>query len=86
MIRPYSVFLRIDTIEALRERRQRDRDGVFRFARSLAENPFQASDYREHDSRGRSREIKIIGDLAIVYHVDNAEQEIRILDVRSAKA
>lgn len=84
MMRPYSVFLRIEAIEALRDLHQRERDDVFRFARSLAENPFQESDRREADGQGRMRDVRTVGALAVVYYVDNADSEIKVLDVRLA--
>ncbi len=81
---PYFVSLRIEAIEASRALSRRERERIYRFAHSLAENPFQPSDKKEYDSQGRLREIKIIAGLAVVYHVDDADREARILDVRPA--
>ncbi len=83
-MRPYFVSLRIEAVEAARALPRRDREKIYRFAHSLADNPFQSSDSTEHDRLGRLREIKIIAGLAVVYHVDDADREVRILDVRPA--
>ncbi len=82
MTRPYSVFLHLEVTEALRSLDRSDRDEVLRFAHALAANPFQAGDFREQDHRGRSNEVKIIGRSAVVYYVDNADSEVRVLEVR----
>ncbi len=84
MIRPYSVFLHLEVTEALRSLDRSERDKVLRFAHSLAPNPFQPGNFREEDDRGRTNEIKFVGRLAVVYYVDNAESEVRLLEVRPA--
>ncbi len=83
-MKPYFVSLRIEAVEASRGLTRRDREKIYRFAHSLARNPFQPSDNTEYDSQGRLREIKIIAGLAVIYHVDDADREVRILDVRPA--
>ncbi len=83
-MRPYFVSLRIEAVEASRTLTRRDREKIYRFAHSLADNPFQSSDTTEYDRQGRLREIKIVAGLAVVYHVDNADREVRIVDVRPA--
>ena len=83
-MKPYFVSLRIEAVEASRALTRRDREKIYRFAHSLADNPFQSSDNTEYDSQGRLREIKIVAGLAVVYHVDDADREVRILDVRPA--
>lgn len=84
MIEPYSVFLHLEVTEALRSLRRSERDGIGRFAHSLARNPFQPGDFQEDDALGRANEVKIVGKLAVVYYIDNADCEVRILEVRRA--
>jgi len=81
---PYAVSLRIEAVDDIRDLNRREREGIYRFIRSLADNPFQPTDYTEQDSQGRPREIKIVAALAVVYHVDHADREVRVLDVRPA--
>ncbi len=81
---PYFVSLRIEAVEASRALGRRQRENLYRFVHSLADNPFQPNDTTEFDSQGRQREIKIVAGLAIVYHVYNADREVKILDVRPA--
>ena len=80
----YFVSLRIEAVEASRALPRRQRESIYRFAHSLAANPSQTSDHTETDSQGRSREIKIVADVAVVYYVDDADREVRILDIRPA--
>ena len=82
MIRPYSVFLHLEATETLRSLDRSERDGVLRLAHSLTADPFQPGDFREEDDRGRSNEVKIVGSLAVVYYFDNADSEVRVLEVR----
>ena len=84
MIRPYSVFLRLEATEALRSLSRSERDRVLGFAHSLARDPFQPGDFQEYDDRSRANEVKIISRLAVVYYIDDAESEVRILEVRRA--
>ncbi len=84
MIEPYSVFLHLEVTEALRTLGRAECDSVLRFARSLARDPFQTGDFQSYDDRRRENEVKIVKNLAVVYYVDNADSEVRILEVRQA--
>jgi len=84
MIAPYSVFVHLEAAEVARDLEGSDRDQIFHFARSLANNPFLESDRREQDRQGRPRDVKIVGRWAIVYHVDHAESEVRILAIHAS--
>ncbi len=82
MTRSYSVFLHLEVTEALRVLSPPKRDRALRFAHALAANPFQSGDFQEKDHLGRANEVKIVGTLAVVYYVDNADAEVRILEIR----
>jgi len=84
MTRPYSVFLHLEVTEALRSLPRREVEGFLRFAQSLARDPFQPGDFQEYDDRHRANDVKVIGRLAVVYYVDNADREVRVLEVRRA--
>ncbi len=54
-MRPYFVSLRIEAVEASRTLTRRDREKIYRFAHSLADNPFQrlaGEDLVEHEAHG----------------------------------
>lgn len=84
MIEPYSALLHLEVTETLQALRRSERDRVLRFLHSLTLNPFQAGDFQEYDELRRANEVKILGRLAIVYYVDNADREVRILEIRRA--
>ncbi|MCP3957008.1 MAG: hypothetical protein GY719_04065 [bacterium] len=82
MTRPYSVFLHLEVTEALRFLDRSERASILQFSHALAANPFQPGDFREEDDQGRVNEVQIIGRQAVVYYVDDADSEVRILEVR----
>lgn len=84
MIDSYSVFLHLEVTETLRSLRDAERDRVLRFFHSLTSNPFQSGDFQEVDDRSRTNQVKIIGKLGVVFYTDNADREVRILEVRRA--
>lgn len=82
MIRPYAVFLHLEVTETVRSLDRPERAGFLRFAHALAENPFRPGDFREEDHLGRQNEVAIVSGLAVIYYVDDANSEVRILEVR----
>ena len=82
MMEPYAVFLHLEVAETLSSVRPRDRDKILQFIHSLSRDPFQAGDFRGHDSRGRANEVKLVDILAVIFYVNHADREVRILEVR----
>ena len=54
------------------------------FIRGLRERPRTEGDYVDKDSSLRIRQIKIVGDYAITYWLDDAVRAVMIVDVRLA--
>lgn len=80
----YSVYVESHIAESLADLKPRERDPLLRLFNKLRTNPFMEGDYAEHDEIGRPIHVLIIGRHAVVFWVDHAVREVKILDVRPA--
>lgn len=66
----YAVYLHVDLLDAVpNSGAQRNR--IMDFIRTLREHPRTEGDYTDKDTSLRVRQIKIIGDYAITYWLDD---------------
>jgi len=82
-VEPYQVYLNVDLLEAV-PRSGRQRQLIMKFIYSLRDRPRTKGDYTDKDASFRTRQIKIIGDYAVTYWVDDAVKSVMVVDVRSA--
>ena len=54
------------------------------FIRGLRDRPWTKGDYADKDLSLRVRQIKIIGDYAITYWLDDPARSVMVVDVRPA--
>jgi hypothetical protein len=82
-LQPYKVLV---TIEALQMKRpgRAERDQIFQFLESLANEPSRSGDYTERDDAGRSVQIKIVVDFALTYWADHAAKEVKVTKIEKA--
>jgi len=79
----YAVYLHIDLLEAVpKSGTQRRR--IMDFIHGLRERPRTEGDYTDKDASLRIRQIKIIGDYAITYWLDDPVKIVMVVDVRLA--
>ncbi len=78
---PYSLFVRHELYEVIRQMRPSWRASVIRFLESLALDPFQTGDYTERDSSDRNLQVKILGPWAVVYWADHAVTEVKVVQI-----
>ena len=83
-MRGYSIYLRLEATEALKNTRGKQRSEIITFIDSLTDNPDVEGDYSEHDHSDRMIEIKIIGQYAVTYWADHAVKEMKVVDIRRA--
>jgi mRNA-degrading endonuclease RelE of RelBE toxin-antitoxin system len=79
----YEVYLHIDLLDAVPKsgtQRQRIMDFIY----GLRERPRTEGDYTDQDASLRSRQIKIIGDYAITYWLDDPVKIVMVVDLRLA--
>ena len=79
----YAVFLHVELLEVL-PKQGSQRHKVLEFARSLADNPFATGDFTDKDATRRIRQIKIIGDFAVVFWTDHPVQTVMVVEIRLA--
>ncbi|MGI9087534.1 MAG: hypothetical protein ACR2HH_07330 [Chthoniobacterales bacterium] len=80
---PYEVYIHLDLLEAAPQHGPR-RDNLMAFIYSLRTSPYTPGDFTDTDSSFRRRQIKIIGDFAITYWVDDPVKAVMIVDLRLA--
>ena len=79
----YEVYLHLGLLDAVpKSGAQRRR--IMDFISSLRERPRTEGDYGDKDASLRIRQIKIVGDYAITYWLDDPVRIVMIVDVRLA--
>jgi hypothetical protein len=81
-VEPYQVYLNIDLLEAV-PKSGRQRQEIMKFIYGLRDLP-RKGDYTDKDASLQIRQIKIIGDYAITYWLDDAVKSVMVVDVRPA--
>jgi mRNA-degrading endonuclease RelE of RelBE toxin-antitoxin system len=80
---PYRVFLHLDLLECIPSK-GRQRDLVLDFVRLLAREPQTTGDYAHRDESQREQQVKIVGDYAVTYWVDDPVKTVMIVGARHA--
>lgn len=84
MTSTYRVFIAVEVVANLRGCRSREKRLITQLLDELAQNPFRAGDYVEHDEVGRPIQVLIVGGLAVCFWADHAVKEVKVVDLRSA--
>ena len=79
----YEVYLHIGLLDTVPKRGAQRRQ-IMDFIRALRDRPRTPGDYTDKDASMRIREIKIVGDYAITYWLDDPVKSVMIVDVRLA--
>jgi hypothetical protein len=82
-VEPYRVFLHLDLLEAI-PANGRQKQLVMEFVHLLAREPQTTGDYSQRDESQRSRQVKIVGDYAVTYWVDEPVKTVMIVGARLA--
>jgi hypothetical protein len=82
-VEPYQVYLNIDLLEVV-PRSGRQRQEIMKFIYSLRDRPRTKGEYTDKDASLQTQQIKIIGDYAITYWLDDAVKSVMVVDVRPA--
>ena len=80
----YSVFLASGVVELLPGLKLRERTQLMRLFNRFRSDPFVEGDYTERDDIGRLMQVLVVGRHAIVFWVDHAVKEVKVLDLRPA--
>lgn len=80
---PYRVFLHVDLLETV-PRTGRQRELIMDFVRLLAVAPLTTGDFSQGDDSQRELQVKIVGNHAVSYWVDEPVRSVMIVGVRLA--
>ncbi len=73
----------MDLLEAI-PARGRQRELIMEFVRLLASEPQTPGDYCHRDESQREQQVKIVGDFAVTYWVDEPVKTVMIVGARHA--
>ena len=79
----YEVYLHIGLLDAV-PKSGAQRKSIMDFIYGLRDRPRTEGDYTDKDASLRVRQIKIVGDYAITYWLDDPVKSVMIVDVRPA--
>tara|TARA_B110000908_G_scaffold151652_1_gene186582 strand:- start:5048 stop:5302 length:255 start_codon:yes stop_codon:yes gene_type:complete len=80
----YKLLIAVDVLEFIERLPRKTRLGLRATIIEIGENPIELSDATEYDSIGRMVQITVVGDYALIYWVDDADQHVKVLDIHSA--
>ncbi len=82
-MRPHGVCLHFGLLDSMSKAGPRRRR-IMEFIRGLRERPETPGDYTDKDASQRERQIKIVGDHAVVYWLDVPVQIGMVVDAHPA--
>ncbi|GAA5128891.1 hypothetical protein JIN84_02585 [Luteolibacter yonseiensis] len=80
----YKLLIALDVVEFVERLPSRFRKSIRSTFASIGEDPLGSSDATDYDEIGRLLHVTIIGDFALMYWIDDADQHVKILDIHSA--
>ncbi len=83
-MKEYRLLLSLDVVEFIERLPRKTRLGIRAGIMEISQDPIGMSDASDYDSIGRLVQIMVIGDYALTYWIDDADQHIKILDIHSA--
>ena len=75
----YTLVLRREAVDVFRSLRGSERQQFERFFGALQDRPGQPADAYTRDELGRRLEIKYIGRFRVVYWIDHAGNEVKVV-------
>ncbi len=82
-MREYDVFIHVDLLARV-PKTGVQRTRIMQFLETLRNDPRTPGDFTEQDATLRQREIKIVGDYAVTYWVDDPVRAIMVVDIQRA--
>ena len=80
----YKLLIAVDVLEFIERLPRKTRLGIRASILEIGDSPVQLSDATEYDSIGRMVQITVVGEYALIYWIDDADQHVKILDIHSA--
>lgn len=79
----YKVYLNIALLDAVPKTGPQRRE-IMKFIYGLSDRPRTEGDYTDKDGSLRIRQIKIVGNYAITYWLDEAVKAVMVVDIAPA--
>lgn len=79
----YEVFMHVDLLESM-PKQGTPRRLIMEFVRKLSEHPHLPGDFQQKGADLRVRQVKIIGDYAVTYWVDDPVKAVMVTDISAA--
>lgn len=79
----YDVFIHVDLLERV-PKTGSQRRRIMQFIHGLRDAPRTPGDFTDKDASLRIREVKILGDYAVTYWVDDPVKAVMVVDIRPA--
>ena len=80
----YRLLVSIKVIEFIERLPGKTRAALRRAIHTIGRDPLGRSDALDYDAIGRRMQIAVVGDYALMYWVDEADQHIKILDIHAS--
>lgn len=80
----YRLLVDLEVVEFIERLPRRPREALRHAIRAIGGDPFGCSDALDSDATGRPVHIHIVGDWALIYWIDDADQHVKILDIHAA--
>ncbi len=81
---PYRLLVSIEVIEFIERLPGKTREALRRAIHAIGRDPLGRSDALDYDAIGRRIQIAVVGEYALMYWVDEADQHIKILDIHAS--
>lgn len=80
----YRLLVSIEVIDFIERLPVKTREAIRNAIHSIGRDPLGRSDALDRDATGRRMQIAVIGDYALMYWVDEADQHVKVLDIHAA--
>ena len=80
----YRLLVSIEVIEFIERLPGKTRESLRRAIHAIGRDPLGRSDALDYDAIGRRMQIAVVGDYALMYWVDEADQHVKILDIHAS--
>ena len=80
----HRLLVSIEVIEFIERLPVKTREAIRSAIHSIGRDPLRRSDALDRDATGRRMQIAVIGDYALMYWVDEADQHVKVLDIHAA--
>lgn len=80
----FGLLISIDVLEFVERLPEQVANEIRSAIKAIGRDPLGVSDASDHDEIGRRLEIAIVGDYALMYWVDDADRQVKILDIHAA--